>query len=152
MGGIGSGRSGGRPTVEDGLSLDIDTLRRQGLIRTGDGWGGTLTWSDAYTGCHRASIGYQGYMRTQDGGLRLSYTVTAQGTEHKAGCWIDLVTTPQPFGGKRGGSSVRKRQSASRSFICPLVPGRRRSPRSGSRLMVAFVLNRGIVGSWRRVP
>ena len=40
-------------------------------------------------------------MRTQDGGLRLSYTVTAHGTEHKADCWIDLVTTPQPFGGRR---------------------------------------------------
>jgi hypothetical protein len=101
MGGVGSGRSGGRPTVEDGLSLDIDTLRRQGLIRTGDGWGGTLTWSDAYTGCHRASIDYQGYMRTEDGGLRLSFAVTAQGTEHKADCWIDLATTPQPFGGRR---------------------------------------------------
>ena len=48
-----------------------------------------------------ATIGYEGYMRTQDGGLRLSYSVTAHGTEHKAGCWIDLVTTPQPFGGRR---------------------------------------------------
>jgi hypothetical protein len=102
MGGIGSGRSGGRPTVEEGLSLDIDTLRRQGLIRTGDGWGGTVNWSDPYTGSHKASAGYEGSLGAHHGRLRLFYTVTTwDGTEHKSDYSIDLVTTPQPFGGRR---------------------------------------------------
>jgi hypothetical protein len=35
MGGYGSGRSGGRPTVESALRLDIDTLMRRGVIEQG---------------------------------------------------------------------------------------------------------------------
>jgi hypothetical protein len=35
MGGYGSGRSGGRPTVESALRLDIDTLMRRGVIQPG---------------------------------------------------------------------------------------------------------------------
>jgi hypothetical protein len=35
MGGFGSGRSGGRPTVESALRLDIDHMIRLGLARAG---------------------------------------------------------------------------------------------------------------------
>jgi hypothetical protein len=35
MGGYGSGRTGGRPTVESALRLDIDTLIRRGVIQPG---------------------------------------------------------------------------------------------------------------------
>jgi hypothetical protein len=33
MGGFGSGRHGGGPTVESTFGIDIDSLRRHGLIR-----------------------------------------------------------------------------------------------------------------------
>jgi hypothetical protein len=35
MGGFGSGRYGGGPTVESTFRIDIDSLRRHGLIRLG---------------------------------------------------------------------------------------------------------------------
>jgi hypothetical protein len=35
MGGIGSGNHGGRPTVEDGLVLDLNRLIRQRIFRPG---------------------------------------------------------------------------------------------------------------------
>jgi hypothetical protein len=40
MGGFGSGRRGGGPTVESAFRMDIDVLRRHGLIRLGSraGW------------------------------------------------------------------------------------------------------------------
>ena len=102
MGGIGSGRSGGQPTVEDGLSLDIDELRRERIIRPGVSCKGTLTWSDPYTGSHWASAGYEGCLRVDNGRLRVFYTITNwDGTKYKSDYWIDLVTTPQPFGGRR---------------------------------------------------
>jgi hypothetical protein len=35
MGGYGSGRSGGRPTVESAFRLDIDAMIRWGCVRPG---------------------------------------------------------------------------------------------------------------------
>ena len=43
MGGYGSGRSGGQPTVESALRLDIDTMMRWGCIRPGAHLEGELT-------------------------------------------------------------------------------------------------------------
>jgi hypothetical protein len=102
MGGYGSGRRGGRPTVEDGLTLDINKLRRDQLIRRGCGWGGTLKWAEAYSGRHIASIGYQALLGTEQGRLRLHYETTrSDGTQHNRDYWVDLATTPKPFGGRR---------------------------------------------------
>jgi hypothetical protein len=47
MGGYGSGRSGGRPTVESTFPIDIDVLRRRGLIRLGGGG-----WVMRFSGYH----------------------------------------------------------------------------------------------------
>lgn len=102
MGGFGSGRRGGRPTVEDGLTLDINKLRRDQFIRPGFSRGGTLTWAETYSGRHIGSIGYQAFLGTEQGRLRLYYTTTrSDGTKHDSDYWIDLATTSQPFGGRR---------------------------------------------------
>ena len=42
MGGSGSGRQGGRATVESGLRLDIDTMVRRGAIQPGAHVGGDM--------------------------------------------------------------------------------------------------------------
>ena len=39
MGGYGSGRTGGRPTTDNGLTLDLSKLRRDGLFRPGSAGG-----------------------------------------------------------------------------------------------------------------
>jgi hypothetical protein len=48
MGGYGSGRSGGRPTVESAFRIDIDALRRDGLIRLGVRGGCVIRFSGPY--------------------------------------------------------------------------------------------------------
>ena len=50
MGGYGSGRSGGRPTVEDSLSLNLPRLFKTGWLKQGAWTSGTLRWSIVSTG------------------------------------------------------------------------------------------------------
>ena len=51
MGGLGSGKSGWLPTIEDGLKLDLRSLRRQGLFRPiGALCSTNLRWSYTATG------------------------------------------------------------------------------------------------------
>ncbi|GAC1582590.1 MAG: hypothetical protein NVS3B5_17030 [Sphingomicrobium sp.] len=45
MGGYGSGRLSGRSAVEDGLTINLGLMFRQGWIRDGAARNGTLTWS-----------------------------------------------------------------------------------------------------------
>jgi hypothetical protein len=45
MGGYGSGRHGGRPTVEDGLTINLALLFRRGWVRDGAMGFPRLTWS-----------------------------------------------------------------------------------------------------------
>jgi hypothetical protein len=73
MGGYNSGRHGGRPTVESGLTLDV------------------------------ASIGYEAHMEGDGGHVRLHYTTTHAytGEKHDSDYTITLEATIQPFGGRR---------------------------------------------------
>jgi hypothetical protein len=57
MGGDGSGRSEGRPTVADSLSLDLPRLFKTGWLKPGARTPGTLRWSIVGTGEETASIG-----------------------------------------------------------------------------------------------
>ena len=45
MGGSGSGRSGGRPTVESSLRLELPLLRRAGYLMAGHSVSGSWSWS-----------------------------------------------------------------------------------------------------------
>jgi hypothetical protein len=102
MGGYGSGRSGGRATTEDGLTLSLSKLFRDRLFRPGCAWGGSLVWTNTTTGERVGSIGYEAHLCHDFGRMRLKYTTTRWGTERReSDYWIQLETTPQPFGGRR---------------------------------------------------
>jgi hypothetical protein len=101
-GGYGSGRSGGRPTVESDLTLDLYRLIRQGLFKPGQYRSGSIVWTRVSTGELTASMGYEAHMGIDNGHLRLRYTTTRYGGEKRDSDYsIMLVTTPQPFGGRR---------------------------------------------------
>src|SRR4051794_40840100 len=103
MGGYRSGRSGGRLTVEDGLILNINKLVREQTFRPNQSRQGSLVWTDSYTGERTASIGFQADLDEEHGRVRLTYTSTHpwSGEKRDADYWIELTTTPQPFGGRR---------------------------------------------------
>ena len=48
MGGLGGGRSGGGPTVDDCLTLDLSKLFRNGALEAGRFRTGTLCWQDGF--------------------------------------------------------------------------------------------------------
>jgi hypothetical protein len=102
MGGYGSGRSGGAPLIEDGLTLDIDKLRRDRLIGPGIYRSGSLQWTETFTGREVADIRYEARIGDEEGTLRLIYTTTRYGGETiRSDYAIRLETMPQPFGGRR---------------------------------------------------
>jgi hypothetical protein len=99
MGGYGSGRSGGRPTTEDGLTLRLSSLLRD---RPGCAWSGSITWTDTRTGEQSGSISYEAYLRQKTGRLRLQYTTTLKDGERRESDYsIELETSHQTFGGRR---------------------------------------------------
>jgi hypothetical protein len=102
MGGWNSGRSGGRPIKEDGLTIDIALMLRKGWMRDGArSWGGRLTWS--WSGGSSSTISYN-YDLTDpyDASMTLIYRQRRSGED-----WQDrkqhirLVHTVPPFGGRR---------------------------------------------------
>jgi hypothetical protein len=103
MGGIGSGNHGGKPTVEDGLVLDLNRLIQQGTFRPGHAWGGSIVWTEVSSGRQVATIGYEAHMGQESGWARLHYTTTDHWSGEKThhDYRVELTTTPQPFGGRR---------------------------------------------------
>lgn len=89
MGGFGSGRSGGRPIVEHGLTLDFDWLRRKGQRS------GSLHWS-----CNGEETGSIGYRLDLDGEL-LTLNYLAGEEREQVEQRIRLTFTEPPFGGRR---------------------------------------------------
>jgi hypothetical protein len=102
MGGRRSGRSAGRATTDDGLSLSLPKLLRDRLFRAGGVSGGSLVWRETATGDKVGSIGYEARLDHESGRVRLRYTTTTwDGEPRKCDYLIGLSTTPQPFGGRR---------------------------------------------------
>jgi len=99
MGGYGSGRSGGRPTVEDSLSLNLSHLFKTGWLKQGAWICGTIVG----TGEEAASIGFEARLGEKDGYVRLHWTSTNRRSGEKRQCEnrIELTTRAQPFGGRR---------------------------------------------------
>ena len=110
MGGLGSGRGGGRPTTESGLTLNLSTLLRDRLFRSRCAWSGSIVWTNTKTGERVGSISYEAHLGEDSGRVRLHYTTTRwDGEKHSSDYWVSLETTPQPFGGRRWW------------FICPRI-------------------------------
>jgi hypothetical protein len=94
MGGFGSGRRFGRPTVEESLVIDLAWMLREGLAKPGANVAGHLTWSS----WHRPimQLEYKALMATQ-GSERLEIS----GREVQAHQVVKLSYTTPNFGGKR---------------------------------------------------
>ncbi len=101
MGGFGSGRSGWRPVVEDGLKLDSYRLQRQGLlsIHGCELSIGSLEWTYTSSGEHVASIGYSVNYENQT--MILTYTKTIDGEKYPVNETIWLIRQKTNFGGSR---------------------------------------------------
>ena len=103
MGGIGSGRWGGKPTVGGGLSLDLNELLRAGSLKRNTTTAGILTWPDPRSGEQVASIGYRATLGPERGDLWLQWATASPSTGQKQEReqWVELRSTTQPFGGRR---------------------------------------------------
>ena len=100
MGGFGSGRNGGRPTVEDGLSLDLPKLIRDQFVRPDTICSGSLVWTRVNTGERVGSIGYNAHIGGEHGRVRLHYTSGCDGEKRDLDYWIELtgIAIPGPCG------------------------------------------------------
>lgn len=104
MGGFGSGRHGGGSVVEDGLTLDLDRFRRDGLFPPAGSWRqGSLVWTETRSGAQIASIGYEIDLGADEGSMRLRYVTTDRGSGEKreADYSVGLTSMPMRFGGRR---------------------------------------------------
>src|SRR5262245_48855510 len=97
MGGYGSGRGGGGPTVESALRLDIDSMMRWGAIRPGSHLAGGMRLN--------VDIDVKFESHTDDpwdSWLRLRYSMADwSGEETKIDDRTYLATTRPHFGGLR---------------------------------------------------
>ena len=103
MGGFGSGRHGGGPTVENSLTLDIDKLRRDDLIVPNIYRRVSLTWSWTGTGERIADITMVVDTSDERGTIYLQFVSRnpATGERTETDQPIRLTTIEQPFGGRR---------------------------------------------------
>jgi hypothetical protein len=103
MGGYGSGRSGGRPTVESSLTLDLRRLFKTGWLKVNARILGLLQWTFVSTGEETASIGFESDLGQETGYVQLRWTSMNQrsGEKRQRENHITLTTSPQPFGGRR---------------------------------------------------
>jgi hypothetical protein len=167
MGGYGSGLHGGGPTTEDGLNLSLPKLMRDRLFRPGCAWGGSLVWTDTTTGERVGSIRYEAHLGQESGRVRLRYTTTRwNGERQKFDYWIQLETTPQPFGGRRwwfmcprrtgvratklflpdGAFTFASRQAYRLSYPCQREAAHYRALRRAFKLRLRLGSNEGIGG------
>jgi hypothetical protein len=56
---LDSGRSGGRPTTDSGLTLTLSKLLRDKLFQPGSACYSSLIWTNTSTGERVGSIGYE---------------------------------------------------------------------------------------------
>lgn len=104
MGGSGSGKRGWLPTIEDGLKLDLRSLRRRGIFKANAAiTRTTLTWSHSYTGEQVASVGLTLSAGGGESWMRLTYSFSETYGAEKSNVeqLIYLTKVAQPFGGYR---------------------------------------------------
>src|SRR5262249_11436859 len=136
MGGYGSGRRGGRPTVEGALALrlDIDAMMRWGYIRPGAHLAGEFTlgfYNDELAIKFESRVG-----DLLDSWLRLQYTMADYwtGEEVEIDDKIFLATTRPPFGGLRWW------------FVCPHLNSSHMASHIGRRKFLATL--GGAAATW----
>ena len=103
MGGFGSGRSGGGPVIEDGLTISIDKLRADQMIMPNMFRCASLAWSWTHTGERIADIGMVIDTQEDGGEMRLQFARTDNrtGARESVDQRVRLVTVEQRLGGRR---------------------------------------------------
>lgn len=100
MGGFGSGRDGGRPTVDSSFRIDLTWMLRTGRAREGSWLSGSLSWSRG--GEEVGSIGYQAIMHQPgDERLELSYKRGSGEDREQVRQTVRLCHTVPHYGGRR---------------------------------------------------
>lgn len=117
MGGYGSGREGWLPIVEDGLRVDLRSLRRKGYLEERLYDPVRLEWSRG--GDTFASIQCLVNTTDQDPWLRLVYAVTRSGERINVDERLELVRFQQPFGGHRWYVVCPQTGSRCQCLYCP---------------------------------
>ena len=124
MGGFGSGRYGGRPTVDGGLTLDLYKLIRDGLLRPSSG---TLTWTYVGSGERVASVPYHLTMGDQRGWMRLAEMISSVTTPVFMAIVYFVVVTPIGWMARLAGHRPLVRQPTDGSYWVTRAPGDRQS-------------------------
>ena len=138
MGGYGSGRSGGRPTVEHGLTLDLYRLLRLKAIAPGQSLGGSIVWIRVGTGERTASVGYEARLTGDSGRIRLHYARSYGGESEPRITGSHWRQRRNRSEDGAGGFDARERMTWSANFTCRAAPAR--SPRGapiGSAIFVS---------------
>ena len=99
MGGIGSGRSGGKPKVESCASLSIGELLRAGALQAGGRHLVTWSWTDRFSGGLKLKLAIM--VDLTDPRNAVVALLRLSGARTTADQRIELVGVPQPFGGLR---------------------------------------------------
>ena len=100
MGGYGSGRAGGRPTVNASCKVDLAWMLREGMAAEGLSRSGVIRWNCG--GEPAGSISYRADMSEQgDERLILSYVRGPEGESEDVEQVVRLTFTRPHFGGKR---------------------------------------------------
>jgi hypothetical protein len=85
-----------------GWTLTLSKLLRNGLFQPECSRSGSLIWTNTTTGERTGSISYEAHLGQDAGRVRLKYTSTQwNGERRESDYWIQIETTPQPFGGRR---------------------------------------------------
>jgi hypothetical protein len=83
-------------------TLSLSKLVEDRLFSPSRAHSGSIFWTSTRTGERIGSISYEADLDQQSGRVRLKYTTTRYDGEKRASdYWIQLETTPQPFGGRR---------------------------------------------------
>jgi hypothetical protein len=105
MGGKGSGnwyRWDKKTKLDEGLTLNINKLVRDGFIQPRGRTDGTLEWTYARTKEYYANIGYEVNTENQDNmWMRVYYSTTIRGEKHYMDYKISITTTKPHYGGRR---------------------------------------------------
>lgn len=96
MGGYGSGRSGGRPTVEGSLRIELPALRRAGFLQPRARVSGTWSWSRAGEPCGSVGLACE-IGADYRGWLDIDFSRNGEPVSQH----IFLEPVPLPFGGHR---------------------------------------------------
>lgn len=100
MGGLNSGRYGGRPVVEDCLTLDLNRMLRADQLRDGQVESGVLSWTRG--GEPAGSIHYRGDMADPDNAeLWLDYRRRVDDAWEAVEQRVRLESTRPAYGGRR---------------------------------------------------